>query len=223
MNMYVALTAANAALFIVWFVVMRYMRIQWRMLLAMLPTPMLGFASSYGVYAFNAHFAPAWVAFAMAAAYELTYVGLASYTALNVAQRTEGQLISRDAAWISFIQNALAGLVYIQPSVLGYSKWSAAWPLVVNVPLAALHAAQVWIAYRTANFTLHGVEVKAVAVPVAQPTLEAPNEDNLIHRDAALWSQMNEQGMSFQAIADEVGKSKGWVHKQVRTYRGNVG
>jgi len=233
MNNMIALTIANAAMFIVWFVVMRYMRIGWRTLLAMLPTPMLGFASSYGVYAFNAHFAPSWVAFAMAAAYELTYVGLASYTALNVAQRAEGRLISRDAASISFIQNGLAGLVYVQPSIIAYQSWGGAWPLAVNVPLAALHAAQVWIAYRTANFTLHGVAITqetvstAVNVDKTMDILPAPQVDNImpkIDSKAATWLDLYESGMTFAAISESFGgkPSRQYIQRHVALYRDSL-
>lgn len=148
------LTLINVSLFIGWAFIVRYMRLPWRAVLAMLPTPMLGFASSYGVYAFNLHFAPAWVAIIMAAAYEVTYVGIAALSALSTSQVAKGDKIARDAAIISFCQNALAGLVFIQPGIMAYSKWGAA-ALFVNVPLAMLHAAQVWIAYRAANFTLH--------------------------------------------------------------------
>lgn len=152
--MLIWLTLINVSLFIGWAFIVRYMRLPWRAVLAMLPTPMLGFASSYGVYAFNLHFAPAWVAIIMAAAYEVTYVGIAALSALSTSQVAKGDKIARDAAIISFCQNALAGLVFIQPSIMAYSKWGAA-ALFVNVPLAMLHAAQVWIAYRAANFTLH--------------------------------------------------------------------
>ncbi len=152
--MYALLTAVNVLLFAAWVLALRSLRLPWRSVLAMLPTPMLGFASSYGVYAFNRHFAPAWVAIIMAAAYEVTYVGIAAYSALSTSQVRKGDKIARDAAVISFCQNALAGLVVIQPTVLLYSTWGA-WALAVNAPLSMLHAAQVWIAYRAANFTLH--------------------------------------------------------------------
>lgn len=232
MNNMIALTIANAAMLIVWFVVMRYLRIGWRTLLAMLPTPMLGFASSYGVYAFNAHFAPSWVAFAMAAAYELTYVGLASYTALNEKQRTEGQKISRDAASISFIQNGLAGLVYVQPAVMGYSEWGPK-ALFINVPLAALHAAQVWIAYRTANFTLHGVAIttenkpKVVNVDKTMEILPAPQVDNTmpkVDKRAKGWLEMHEAGMTYDAISESLGgkPSKQYINKHVAMYRDSL-
>ena len=232
MNNWIVLTTINAALFLVWFMVMRYQRIQWRVVLAMLPTPMLGFASSYGVFAFNAHFAPGWVAIAMAAAYELTYVGLASYTTLNEKQRAEGQKISRDAARISFIQNGLAGLVYVQPTVMGYADWGpkALW---FNIPLAGLHAAQVWIAYRTANFTLHGVEITPESVSTTVNVdknidiLPAPQVDTMmpkVDKDAALWLEMYESGMTYAAISESLGgkPSRQYIQRHVALYRDSL-
>jgi len=232
MNNTIALTAVNAVLLAMWFVTLRYRNIQWRIVLAMLPTPMLGFASSYGVFAYNAHFAPAWIAFAMAAAYEITYVGIASYTTINTRQRAEGEKISRDAAWISFIQNGLAGLVFIQPTVMGYSNWG--WKaLFINVPLAALHAAQVWIAYRASRFTMHGVQTKETEVSTAvnvdknQAILPAPQVDNAmpkVDKRAATWLEMHEAGMTFAAIGEgeDQPNSRQYVNKHVAMYRGSV-
>lgn len=220
----IALTTVNAVLLAGWFLSLRYRNIPWRIVLAMLPTPMLGFASSYGVYAFNSYFVPGWVAIAMAAAYELTYVGLASYTALNTKQKTIGLLISRDAAWISFAQNGLVGLAHIQPSVMGYSNWGAL-ALIVNVPLAALHAAQVWIAYRTANFTLHGVESSEKVVNV--DILPAPQVDNQltkIDKNAETWLDMYESGMTFAAISETLGgkPSRQYIQRHVALYRDSL-
>lgn len=224
----IALTTVNAVLLAGWFLSLRYRNIPWRIVLAMLPTPMLGFASSYGVYAFNSYFVPGWVAIAMAAAYELTYVGLASYTALNTKQKTIGLLISRDAAWISFAQNGLVGLAHIQPSVMGYSNWGAL-ALIVNVPLAALHAAQVWIAYRTANFTLHGVESSENVVNVDKmDILPAPQVDNTmpkvaskVDKRAADWLELYEGGMTYEAISESLGgkPSRQYIYKHVALYR----
>lgn len=214
----IALTAVNAVLLAGWFLSLRYRNIPWRIVLAMLPTPMLGFASSYGVYAFNSYFVPGWVAIAMAAAYELTYVGLASYTALNTKQKTIGLLISRDAAWISFAQNGLVGLAHIQPSVMDYSNWGA-WALAINVPLAALHAAQVWIAYRTANFTLHGVE-NVVNVDIL-PAPQVDNQLTKVDKRAAEWLEMYESGMTYRAISESLGGTPSYqfICKQVTLYR----
>jgi len=154
--MYIVLTCANIALFGLWLFALRYFNVPWRKVLAMLPTPMLGFASSYGVYAFNERLTPAWVAIVMAAAFETTYVGIAALNELSTSQVGRGDKIARDAAIISYAQNAIAAIFYVQPSLLAYNTGMGAWALVVNLPLALLHASQVWIAYRAANFTLHG-------------------------------------------------------------------
>lgn len=240
--MYLILTLINVLLFLVWIAAFRYLRLPWRAVLAMLPTPMLGFASSYGVYAFNTHFAPPWVAIIMAAAYEVTYVGIAAFANLSTSQVDKGNKIARDAAVISFAQNALAGLVYIQPSVRGYEAWGA-WSLLVNLPLAALHAAQVWIAYRAANFTLHKSSTAEKIVNV-----DGFSEDYLADTDtpapvlltagdmesrlstatstaldtrAADWMAMNDRGVSYQKISDALGgkPSKAYIGRQINLYR----
>lgn len=240
--MYLILTLINVLLFLGWIALYRYLRLPWRAVLAMLPTPMLGFASSYGVYAFNTHFAPAWVAIVMAAAYEVTYVGIAAFANLSSSQVGKGNKIARDAAVISFLQNALAGLVYIQPSVRGYETWPAAWPLLVNAPLAGLHAAQVWIAYRAANFTLHQSQTPARIVNVdgfsddflgdgsetGPAQLTAGNDDQRLSAQvdprAAEWSARHAGGLSYQKISDRLGgsPSKAHIGRHIKLYRESV-
>jgi hypothetical protein len=151
---------------------------------------------------------------------------------LNEKQRTEGQKISRDAARISFIQNGLAGLVYVQPAVMGYSEWGPK-ALFINVPLAALHAAQVWIAYRTANFTLHGVAITTETVSTAvnvdknMEILPAPQVDNTIPKidsKAATWLDLYESGMTFAAISESLGgkPSRQYIQRHVALYRDSL-
>lgn len=163
----------------------------WRRIFASLPTPTLGIASSYGVYAFNQMFAPKWVAVVMAAAYEITYIGIAALDILDDAQRERGMWIARSAASISFVQNALAGLFFflpeLEPRIRG---WDFEPRLRLIALLAILHAAQVWIAYNAANLTLHQagsnadyLAAKQVQYPAPEPVKidevpnsEAPNE-----------------------------------------------
>jgi hypothetical protein len=239
--MFLILTLINVLLFLGWIALYRYLRLPWRAVLAMLPTPMLGFASSYGVYAFNTHFAPPWVAIVMAAAYEVTYVGIAAFANLSSSQVDKGNKIARDAAVISFAQNALAGLVYIQPSVRGYENWGA-WSLVVNLPLAMLHAAQVWIAYRAANFTLHKSQTTPKIVNVdgfsddylvdeddGAPILLPAGDDesrlsSQVDPRAAEWSAWHRRGLSYQKISDRLGgsPSKAHIGRHIKLYRESV-
>lgn len=60
------------------------------------------------------------------------------------------------------------------------------------------------------------------APQVTQPALDTPNEDMLIHSDAAAWYTMHQNGMSYQQIADEVGKSKSWVGQHIKAYRESI-
>lgn len=128
----------------------------WRISLATAPTPMLGIAGSYGVYAYNTLFMPWYWACIMAAAYEVTYIGLAALDGLTPDQRTRATQVAMHAAWISFAQNALAGLFYAMPVIItevrGLSIW---WQLPFWVPLALLHGALVYVGFTTANLTLH--------------------------------------------------------------------
>ena len=151
----------------------------WRKILSSLPTPMLGFASSYGVYAYNLLFVPPWVAAVMAAAYETCYIGIAALDNLDDAQRKRGKRIMLAAASISFTQNAIAGLLHSVPELRAYIS---AWPMYARALLfgvgALLHAAQVWIALFAADFTLHR--------PAAQKLKSEPSVKTLAQQPVSI-------------------------------------
>jgi hypothetical protein len=131
---------------------------QWRSVLAVLPLPMLALAASYGVYEFSRLFVPAWVALVQAAAFELTYVGLA-VVQVQSDQRVRARWISLGAVVVSICYNTLAGLFHREPALL------EAAPLWANVALALLHGAPLaWVAFLVADLLLHRVP-DAVAQP----------------------------------------------------------
>lgn len=122
----------------------------WRPLLAALPLPMLALAASYGVYSFALLFVPLWVAVVQAAAFEITYIGLAVIRTLDTRQRRRAGLISVGAVLASIVYNTLAGWFHRQPELL-----AAATPLGWLF-LAALHGAPLaWVAYLVADLLLH--------------------------------------------------------------------
>lgn len=137
---------------------------RWRAILATLPLPMLALAASYGVYEYSRLFVPAWVALAQAAAFELTYVGLA-VVQVQHDQRQRARLISLGAVVVSVSYNTLAGLFHREPALL------QAAPLWANVILSLLHGAPLaWLAFLVADLLLHRVPEAAqrVAPDVAQ-------------------------------------------------------
>jgi hypothetical protein len=149
--------------------------IDWRGLLARLPLPMLALAASYGVYSFALLFVPAWVAIVQAAAFELTYVGLAVTQGLDVPQRKRATGISVGAVVASIVYNTLAGWFYVQPQLL-VDATAIAW-----LCLAILHGAPLaWVAYLVADLLLHTAPA-AVTAPAPQPTA-APEETPQIER-----------------------------------------
>ncbi len=131
-----------------------------RAFFAAAPLPMLALAASYGVYSFNILFVPQWVALVSAAAYELTYVGLA-VVQVQADQRIRARWISLGAVVVSICYNTLAGLFHREPALL------EAAPLWANVALALLHGAPLaWVAFLVADLLLHRVPD---AVPQVQP------------------------------------------------------
>lgn len=128
------------------------MNAKWRNVLAVLPLPMLALAASYGVYSYNLLFVPQWVALVSAAAYEMTYVGLAVVHVFDDRQRHRARLISLGAVVVSVCYNTLAGLFHREPALL------EAAPLWANVILSLLHGAPLaWLAFLVADLLLHRV------------------------------------------------------------------
>lgn len=124
--------------------------IDWRGILARLPLPMLALAASYGVYSFALLFVPEWVAITQAAAFELTYVGLAVTQGLGEQQRKRATGISIGAVAASIIYNTLAGWFHAQPQLL-VNATAISW-----LCLAILHGAPLaWVAYLVADLLLH--------------------------------------------------------------------
>ena len=135
--------------------------LNWRSILARLPLPMLALAASYGVYEFARLFVPVWVALVQAAAFELTYIGLA-VVQVSADQRRRARLISIGAVVVSVLYNTLSGLFHRRPEVL------VDLPLAADVALALLHGAPLaWVAFLVADLLLHA------AAPEAPETDEA--------------------------------------------------
>jgi hypothetical protein len=137
--------------------------LNWRGILARLPLPMLALAASYGVYEFARLFVPMWVALVQAAAFELTYIGLA-VVQVSADQRRRARLISIGAVVVSVLYNTLSGLFHRRPEVL------VDLPLAADVALALLHGAPLaWVAFLVADLLLHA------AAPEVPETDEAAN------------------------------------------------
>lgn len=124
--------------------------IPWRAVLAALPLPMLALAASYGVYEFAKLFVPPWVAVVQAAAFELTYIGLAVLQGLDERQRRRAGVIALGAVVTSIIYNTLAGWFHRQPGLL-----AGASP-IADLMLAVLHGAPLaWVAFLVSDLLLH--------------------------------------------------------------------
>lgn len=130
-------------------------RFDWRNALARLPLPMLALAASYGVYTFNLLFVPAWVAVTGAAAFELTYVGLA-VARVTTDQRQRASIIAASAVGVSVIYNTASGLFQRRPDLLLNA------PLWADALLAVLHGLPLAIvAYNVAALLLHDTPIDA--------------------------------------------------------------
>ncbi len=118
--------------------------------LQVLPLPMLGLAASYGVYFFASQFVPYPVAIIEAAAFELTYIGLASMTGLSPSLRTYARIVSIGAVIVSVIYNTIAGAIHQDSTII--QDLSAFWFWLI----AVLHGAPLAIlAYFVADLIFH--------------------------------------------------------------------
>lgn len=125
-------------------------RMNWRVILARLPLPMLALAASWGVFSFARLFVPVTIAIIQAAAFELTYIGLAITRDLRTADRRRATAISLGAVVTSIIYNTLAGWFERAPQLLaGADQWL--W-----LVFAVLHGAPLaLVAYLVADLLLH--------------------------------------------------------------------
>ena len=142
--------------------------IMWRDVLARLPLPMLALAASYGVYSFARLFVPPWVAATQAAAFELTYIGLAVQPGMAADARRRATAISVGAVAVSILYNTLAGLFARN------GAWLDGMPWYAEVALAVLHGAPLaWVAYLVADLLLH----RDAAADAPMPAMLMARED----------------------------------------------
>ncbi len=137
---------------------------KWRTALAPLALIALAASASYGVYRFQAHFTPAWVALISATSFELTYVGLA---VLQTSATRRATAISVGAVVVSVVYNSLSALFDIRPALFTDA------PLSFHVVLAVLHGVPLAVvAFLVADLLLHS-NAAPVSVTPALP-VDAP-------------------------------------------------
>ena len=140
----------------------------WRPFFAGLPLPMLALAASFGVYSFALLFVPGWVAITQAAAFELTYIGLAVQHTLSAPQRGRARRISLGAVATSIIYNTLSGWFHRQPDLL------TAAPPLAWLALAFLHGAPLaWVAYLVSDLLLHQHSTDRAGTPQSADRAES--------------------------------------------------
>lgn len=168
-------------------------KLKW--ILPRLPLPMLALSASYGVYQFALLFVPQWVAIAQAAAFELTYVSLASIETETESQRKRATAISLGAVAVSVLYNWLAGFFHRNPeSLIGLSNYQEAG-------LAFLHGAPLAIvAYLVADLLLHKNQQRD-ASPLIEEPIHAPATPALPLPKPALGSLIEELKQDTAPIA----------------------
>lgn len=125
-------------------------RYNWRNILARLPLPTLALAAAWGVGSFAALFVPLPIAIIQAAAFELTYLGLAIVEVPERVRRRRATRISLSAVAVSVVYNSAAGYFHRNPQALiGLS-------FPEELALAVAHGAPLAIvAYLVADLLFH--------------------------------------------------------------------
>jgi hypothetical protein len=125
----------------------------WRASLAQLALVTLALSAAYGVYRFQAHFTPSWVALVSATSFELTYIGLAVLQTTQ-ATRKRATAISVGAVVVSVVYNSLSALFDIRPALL------VSPPLWAHATLAVLHGVPLaFVAFLVSDLLLHSAPV----------------------------------------------------------------
>lgn len=138
---------------------------------AFLPLPMLALAASHGVYRFAVLFVPPWVAMVQAAAFELTYIGLALQGDLTEAARKRARNISIGAVVVSILYNGVSG--YFDRNVEQLANIGIAGEVVLTIlhgtPLAV-------VAYLVSDLILHGESKAGTIIAALQDELASLKE-----------------------------------------------
>lgn len=179
----------------------------WRGILSRLPLPMLALAASYGVYRFASIFVPDWVAIVQAAAFEMTYIGLAVLDGLDKDERKRATAISIGAVIVSIAYNTIDGI--LTPIAVNVDAW-------VKYLLAFLHGAPLAVvAFLVADLLLHRKTPNKQAQAPTSPSVKQAQSAQATQRLAPLDNitfevvrLRDEQGLSFQQIGDRLGFSR---------------
>lgn len=184
--------------------------IRWRTILARAPLPMLALAASYGVYSFAALFVPPVIAGIQAAAFELTYIGLAVTQGLGVDQRKRATAISVGAVVTSIVYNTLAGWFHRQPALLEGAS-PVAWLM-----FAILHGAPLaWVAYLVADLQLHS-DVLALSPERTTPLAETITTAQPLAIESSAPVLTLSKTARVKALAQSTGQSESTVWRGVK-------
>ena len=123
-------------------------------LLTRLALIMLAAGAAHGVYAFARLFVSPLFAAILAGAFELTYIGLATWQTADEAERVRARRISLGAVTVSISYNAIAAFLGRNPDALGGLSGAGYW--ATEGLLAALFGAPLaLVAYLLADLVLH--------------------------------------------------------------------
>ena len=122
----------------------------WRRFLSQASLPMLALPASYGVYYFASHVIPEGFAIAEAAAFELTYIGMALAKGKNPDKKKRFDRVAIGAVVVSIVYNTITAAAHLDPELLKNPDFITLWILSIlhGFPLAIL-------GYQVSNLLYH--------------------------------------------------------------------
>jgi len=137
----------------------------------------LGLSASYGVFQFSLLYVPVAMAYVTAAAFELTYIGLAVVPLADKESKGKAVWVAQAAVLVSVAYNVISGFMHRNPvAPTSWDRWGVeiALSLIHGLPLAS-------VGYLLSTLILHNMKEEASESkePVILQESESENEDTV--------------------------------------------
>lgn len=141
----------------------------------------LGLSASYGVFQFSLLYVPVAMAYVTAAAFELTYIGLAVVPLSDKESKGKAVWVAQAAVLVSVAYNVISGFMHRNPTIpTTYGGWivEMALSMIHGLPLAS-------VGYYLSTLILHTTQAESSESKETVTLQESPSEnDDTVKVDA---------------------------------------
>jgi Skp family chaperone for outer membrane proteins len=168
-----------------------WIRRHWRAILARLPLPTLALAAAWGVGSFASLFVPPLIAVIQAAAFELTYIGLAIIDVPERDRRKRATKISISAVAVSVVYNSAAGYFHRNPAALVGLSFAEELGLAIahGAPLAIVAFLVADLLFHTRAPSRRAAQLRALVRKLTRLLRTARSELLSLQGELAQWKQ----------------------------------